>query len=1085
MANYIKFYDTVDIVITPIEVKDEQNVIHPDAPLIVKIAATHSGKITRNNGFYLPHKMHLGASSFTDQYPKPIQVHHSSDKDPIGRVLKAVYVDTSGESSSFFDYAVTDFVNGDLSLDDSFDLAIKLINNTTLADNKDYEGLGYIELTAEITDSDAIQKIRDKRYLTGSTGASTNKAICSVCKKDWADVGKCIHKPGQTYNNKKCVIIAGDLTYDEYSFVNKPADRHSRIIEICIGGIQDFLDLDKTEEVIISDKKSEEDVTMTFKDAFELASKQDRFRDWGSLVDNVKKIVEAHKDLTEDNLILLLSEIQDKEQIPLTVDTVDPEEQKLRDFYGNTYDEVVGEDNWGRDYAEMMFSLMEDATEETKDELKAFILDAKLSTSARKKLAGSSFCGPDRSFPVSDCCFTANTKIKMLNGTDKCIKDIQSGDWIYSFDIKTKAIVPAQVNKVWLAKKNALVLKITLDNGKEIFCTENHPFLTRDIEYKCASDLKQFDSLMPLYSKLGTMYSKKDGYEEIYQPWYGFWERTHVMVARECLGKTSNNDEIIHHIDEDITNNSPCNIACMTRSDHMKLHKKGNSSQSQKSISDFDRKIKSNFTKNRMERINSNLELKEKHAKLISEGRRTYNWDKPYEKINNTNYSLNDVVYARKAGVSLDFIAEKVGARSRTISNWVQKSVNDIFYKPNVLLIKEYFYSIYGVSVDQLHLELSIGSNYSKLSEKYQIDRETIRVWFAKAGLEVDRTKAVLDKNGGFIKHRTEWISGKTSSSSLSEQYNLKADTVVKRFKNSLTEMPYNHHVVSVEPFGTADVYDMEIPETHNFALSAGVFVHNSHYSAALRLLGRYKGPGDKDRIRACIERKGKRLGCGSKTVTDFVKPQADLFTIDYFDNFTDEEVLALEKALHDTLVERKLLKTVITEDSNNELDVLKKQIKYLYADIDNLTDAMADVIVQLKDSHIQQITNLKLLSKDTENLPDFVVELNDKTSEETKQILAELSKQVDIQKIVDTLSSGLSNTPSAHIEDPTLVADNLKSNETVEEIKKENKIEDKLKRLIVLQWRQKRIDDGDISADKWLNQIAQSYGCTIEDFKK
>jgi len=35
-----------------------------------------------------------------------------------------------------------------------------------------------------------------------------------------------------------------------------------------------------------------------------------------------------------------------------------------------------------------------------------------------------------------------------------------------------------------------------------------------------------------------------------------------------------------------------------------------------------------------------------------------------------------------------------------------------------------------------------------------------------------------------------------------------------------------------------------------------------AHYTAALRLLGRYKGPGDKSKIRSCIERRGKKLGC-------------------------------------------------------------------------------------------------------------------------------------------------------------------------------------------------------------------------------
>ena len=39
----------------------------------------------------------------------------------------------------------------------------------------------------------------------------------------------------------------------------------------------------------------------------------------------------------------------------------------------------------------------------------------------------------------------------------------------------------------------------------------------------------------------------------------------------------------------------------------------------------------------------------------------------------------------------------------------------------------------------------------------------------------------------------------------------------------------YNHRVVSVEPLEECvDVYDLEVPGTHNFALASGVFVHNS-----------------------------------------------------------------------------------------------------------------------------------------------------------------------------------------------------------------------------------------------------------------
>ena len=64
--------------------------------LLVEIAASHAGIITRNNGFYLPDRMRKGAASFTDDYPKPVLLHHQDHEDPIGRVVRADYVDTSG-----------------------------------------------------------------------------------------------------------------------------------------------------------------------------------------------------------------------------------------------------------------------------------------------------------------------------------------------------------------------------------------------------------------------------------------------------------------------------------------------------------------------------------------------------------------------------------------------------------------------------------------------------------------------------------------------------------------------------------------------------------------------------------------------------------------------------------------------------------------------------------------------------------------------------------------------------------------------------------------------------------------------------
>lgn len=87
-------------------------------------------------------------------------------------------------------------------------------------------------------------------------------------------------------------------------------------------------------------------------------------------------------------------------------------------------------------------------------------------------------------------------------------------------------------------------------------------------------------------------------------------------------------------------------------------------------------------------------------------------------------------------------------------------------------------------------------------------------------------------------------------------------NTVLSEGRYLRNKQNVNHKIISIENLPNEDAYDIEVPATNNFALAAGVFVHNSHYTAALRLIGRYKGSGDKSRIRACIMRKGKQLGC-------------------------------------------------------------------------------------------------------------------------------------------------------------------------------------------------------------------------------
>lgn len=229
---------TADVVEDSKAILDNYGISNTDSPLVVKIAATHSGRLTRNHAFYLADKMEKSTHTWTEHYGKPMLVHHDKKgSDPIGRIVQARYIDTSGElhesiKNSLDIGELQSFINGQMPFIRQVDYICDKIANSAFLDDKDYKGLGYIELTAVISDADAKQKILDGRYLTGSISATTDKAICSICKQDWIDEGKCEHDMGELYDDVRAFIIAGEFEYEEYSYVNDPADTLSQNIEL-------------------------------------------------------------------------------------------------------------------------------------------------------------------------------------------------------------------------------------------------------------------------------------------------------------------------------------------------------------------------------------------------------------------------------------------------------------------------------------------------------------------------------------------------------------------------------------------------------------------------------------------------------------------------------------------------------------------------------------------------------------------------------------------------------------------------------------------------------------------------------------
>lgn len=157
---------------------------------------------------------------------KPVLVNHDGKSCPLGRVLKARYVDLSWQYSGRFPqlrdtvfYAEDARRRKKKNLYDSVDLVVDELGKI-----EDYRGLGFISLGLKITEPEAIRRVQNDEFLTVSVSFQTDAGICSVCHTDWAVDDRCEHRLGEVVDGKPMFLITGRHDYQEVSFVNFPAD---------------------------------------------------------------------------------------------------------------------------------------------------------------------------------------------------------------------------------------------------------------------------------------------------------------------------------------------------------------------------------------------------------------------------------------------------------------------------------------------------------------------------------------------------------------------------------------------------------------------------------------------------------------------------------------------------------------------------------------------------------------------------------------------------------------------------------------------------------------------------------------------
>ena len=190
---------------------------------------------------------------------------------------------------------------------------------------------------------------------------------------------------------------------------------------------------------------------------------------------------------------------------------------------------------------------------------------------------------------------------------------------------------------------------------------------------------------------------------------------------------------------------------------------------------------------------------------------------------------------------------------------------------------------------------------------------------------------------------------------------------------------------------------------------------HSSHYDAAKRLLSLYKGPGNKPKMFACIEKRGKALGCSETK------------------QIAKEETMADFK-LEDALQEQSLKDHISSEVAKATKEANAK-LKAFEALDEKVTKLEGDVAT--KDQEIKSLTdNVSKLEQDNESLrADIHTNLVDKVYDLRKGL-----QKKDVQDLKDDAEVEVYKTDLAKRSDDSLkdaVSDLLKE-EPLAPVKKE-----------------------------------------------
>lgn len=492
---------------------------------------------------------------------------------------------------------------------------------------------------------------------------------------------------------------------------------------------------------------------------------------------------------------------------------------------------------------------------------------------------------------VSDAlCLGSGTQIYLLDGSHKTIKELYEekgngvDNWVLAYNTLTANLEPVKIFDVVNNGYREELLKLYLDNGKEVICTPDHKLLTRSGSYVEAQDSLGV-SLMPFNYESKVMFKDRD-YPYVYIPQGDGSNKgmyLHKLVcenlhATERADKEQKRGEhefiVIHHKDCNRFNNNPENLEYLTNKEHSLKHVSLNTSDKKKA---------------QLSLANKKAVEKGLHPfQLMSQAQHAENGRSTLIKLNKSDkhrkaVSESNKRLASKGMLSLQIKGENAHTPEANLKRrrTCMSRYGEVGFKSDIIqgkcrescLKRNGYDNPFHSKTKQEEMRINkLKKAYSRILSEFNLTEDDYMSLFdfklycyilrlsgvsskvsdiVKSGLNIDvnnyneKEYKSLQNKGNCVRLFLRDTSKETLTyGEFLEYYNERVSQYNKNkggssFKSRFRTVPsyddivklgfniYNHRVVRIEKIAGDYVYDLKLDRIHNFAITAGIFVHN------------------------------------------------------------------------------------------------------------------------------------------------------------------------------------------------------------------------------------------------------------------